>query len=137
MSKGKYALFYALLNNLRGYEKEDAVYDFTNRRTTHLSELTDWEYRDICNYLQGIVNMDAGRRKAGSCVLNLLTEMGFKTIRKEDWAAIDNFLLDKRIAGKKYRELSTSELKGLAVKLRSMRDKGYRTGETTNSHEKK
>jgi hypothetical protein len=63
--------------------------------------------------------------------------MGFKTIRKEDWAAIDNFLLDKRIAGKKYRELSTSELKGLAVKLRSMRDKGYRTGETTNSHEKK
>jgi hypothetical protein len=63
--------------------------------------------------------------------------MGFKTIRKEDWAAIDNFLLDKRIAGKKYRELHTGELNNLAVKLRSMRDKGYRAKEVTNSHETK
>jgi hypothetical protein len=132
---GKYALFYALLHNLRGYEKEAAVQDFTDGRTTHLSDLSAKEYRDICNYLQGIVNMDAGRRKAGSRVLNLLTEMGFKTTKKEDWALIDRFLLDKRIAGKKYRELSASELRELAVKLCSMRDKGYHAKEMINSHE--
>jgi IS1 family transposase len=137
MSNSKYALFYALLKNLRGYEKEAAVYDFTDGRTTHLSELTEKEYRGLCNYLQGIVNLDAGRRRAGSRVLNLLTEMGFKTVKKEDWAVIDNFLLDKRIAGKRYRELNTSELNNLAVKLRSMRDKGYHAKEMINSHEKK
>jgi hypothetical protein len=129
---GKYALFYALLKNLTGYEKEAAVYDFTDGRTTHLSDLTDKEYRGICNYLQSIVNINAARRKAGSQVLNLLTKMGFQTTDKEGWAQIDSFLLDKRIAGKKYRELNTSELKGLAVKLCSMRDKGYRAGKETD-----
>jgi hypothetical protein len=122
---GKYALFYALLKNLRGYEKEDAIYDFTGGRTTHLSEMTDKEYRGICDYLQGIVNLNAARRKAGSQVLNLLTKMGFQTTDKEGWAQIDRFLLDKRIVGKKYRELTTGECERLVPKLRSMRDKGY------------
>jgi hypothetical protein len=122
---GKYALFYALLKNLTGYEKEAAVYDFTDGRTTHLSDLSDKEYRGICNYLQGIVGLNAARRKAGSQVLNLLTKMGFQTTDKGGWDQIDGFLLDKRIAGKKYRELTTDECEKLVVKLRSIRDKGY------------
>ncbi|KAA6342188.1 hypothetical protein EZS27_010042 [termite gut metagenome] len=122
---GKYALFYALLKNLKGYDKETAVQNFTGGRTTHLSELTKEEYRGICDYLQGIVNINADRRKAGSQVLNLLTEMGFKTIRKESWVEIDRFLSDGRIAGKRYRELTTDECEKLVPKLRSMRDKGY------------
>jgi hypothetical protein len=123
---GKYALFYALLKNLKGYDKETAVQNFTGGRITHLSELTDKEYRGICDYLQGIVNLNADRRKAGSQVLNLLTEMGFRTTGKESWMEIDRFLLDKRIVGKKYRELTTGECEKLVPKLRSMRDKGYR-----------
>jgi hypothetical protein len=123
---GKYALFYALLKNLRGYDKEDAVQNFTGGRTVHLSELTKEEYRGICDHLQSIVNTDAQRRKVGSQVLNLLTEMGFKTTGKESWAEIDRFLSDGRIAGKRYRELTTDECKKLVPKLRLMRDKGYR-----------
>ncbi|KAA6343113.1 hypothetical protein EZS27_009179 [termite gut metagenome] len=125
MEKRSYALFYALLKNLKGYEKEDAVYDFTDGRTTHLSELSDKEYRELCNNLQGMINTNADRKRAGSRVLNLLTEMGFKTSVKEQWIEIDRFLLDKRIAGKRYRDLSTGELKALLPKLRSMKDKGY------------
>ncbi|KAA6321295.1 hypothetical protein EZS27_029043 [termite gut metagenome] len=125
MEKRSYALFYALLKNLHGYEKEDAVFDFTNRRTTHLSELSDKEYRGLCNYLQEIININADRRRAGSKVLNMLTQMGFRTTCKEEWIEIDRFLLDNRIAGKRYRNLSTNELKALMPKLRSMKDKGY------------
>ncbi|KAA6347848.1 hypothetical protein EZS27_004713 [termite gut metagenome] len=125
MEKRSYALFYALLKNLKGYDKEDAVYDFTDGRTTHLSDLSQTEYQGACRYLQGIADMNADRRRAGSKVLNLLTGMGFRTTCKEEWIEIDRFLLDKRIAGKRYRDLSVSELKALLPKLRSMKDKGY------------
>jgi hypothetical protein len=128
MSVGKYALFYALLKNLKGYEKEDAVYDFTDGRTTHLSDLSGREYRGLCAYLQEIAGLDADRRKAGSRVLNLLTEMGFKTTRREFWVEIDRFLSDARIAGRRYSDLSTGEREKLIPKLRSIRDKGYQRG---------
>ncbi|KAA6323100.1 hypothetical protein EZS27_027432 [termite gut metagenome] len=120
-----YKLFYALLKNLRGYEKEAAVYDFTDGRTTHLSELSEKEYRGLCQYLQEIIDSNVERKRVGSRVLNLLTEMGFKTTRREFWVEIDRFLSDKRVAGKKYRELTTGECEKLVPKLRSMRDKGY------------
>jgi hypothetical protein len=132
MGSGKYALFFALLHSLTGYKKEDAIYDFTDERTTHLGELTKEEYGGLCNYLQGIVNLDATRRRAGSRVLNLLTEMGFKTTRKEFWTEIDRFLCDKRIAGKRYRDLSAEEHEQLIPKLRALKNKGYRAnGEIT------
>ncbi|KAA6347180.1 hypothetical protein EZS27_005349 [termite gut metagenome] len=125
MNKKSYAFFYMLLKNLPGYEKEAAVYDYTDGRTTHLSDLTDAEYKGLCKHLEGIVHLDADRRKAGSRVLTLLTEMGFKTTDKKAWTEIDGFLSDKRIAGKRYRELSAQEHENLIPKLHSLKDKGY------------
>jgi hypothetical protein len=125
MNKRRYAFFYLLLKNLPGYEKEAAVYDYTGGRTTHLSDLTDAECKGLCRYLEGIVHLDADRRRAGSRVLNLLTEMGFKTTNKTTWTEIDGFLSDKRIAGKRYRDLSATEHEKLIPKLRALKDKGY------------
>ena len=40
-----------------------------------------------------------------------------------DWAAVDNFCLGVRIAGKKFRELSADDLDAVLLRIRSIRQK--------------
>ena len=58
-------------------------------------------------------------RKARSTVLNLLDDMGIKG-KGKDWSAVNNYLLQPRIAGKMLYEMSLEELKTCAVKLRAV-----------------
>ena len=108
--------FYALIKNLPGHpSKEEIVRHFTKGRTTHLSDLTRDEYNWLCDSLPD-PQRDA-LKKAGSAVLKRMQQLGVDT---SDWANIDNFCMNPRIAGKVFRHLTLAERKALVPKLESM-----------------
>jgi hypothetical protein len=111
-----YSRFYALLKKLHGADKEQLVSAFTNGRTTSLRDMTPCEYREMCDRLQG-VDADAGARKRWRhIVLSSLSAMGI-VVRGNDYTDVDNYCMDKRIAGKRFAALSVEELKALNKKL--------------------
>ena len=120
--------FYALLKKMPGVDKQLLVYQHTNGRTDSLRELTAAEYRALCDDMERATGYDEvrralreERRSRRSVVLHLMQELGINT---SDWDRVDAFCLDPRIAGKKFRPLSIDELEKLAVKLRTIQDKG-------------
>lgn len=121
-----YKLFYAILATLKGYEKEDAVYDYTDGRTARLSQLSDEEYIGLCKHLNNLSIKNSDYKNAGSTILNILTGMGFRTINKLGWQEIDKFFLNPRIAGKRYCQTTIEERRELIPKLRKIRDSGYK-----------
>lgn len=123
-----YKRFYALLKRMPGADKELLVYQHTHGRTDSLRELTAAEYRALCDDMERATGYDEmrralreERRTRRSVVLHLMQELGINT---SDWDCVDAFCLDPRIAGKKFRPLSIDELIALAVKLRTIQDKG-------------
>lgn len=120
--------FYALLKRMPGADKQLLVYQHTHGRTDSLRELTVAEYRALCDDMERATGYDEvrralreERRTRRSVVLHLMQELGINT---SDWDCVDAFCLDPRIAGKKFRPLSIDELIALAVKLRTIQDKG-------------
>ena len=112
-----YARFYALLKKLKGADKETLVYQFTNGRTEHLRLMTEAEYGAMCREMERVAGYDERseairrelRRWRSTC-LRLMQQMGIDTT---DWARVDDFCRNPRIAGKPF-----------ARKLRSIRRKG-------------
>lgn len=102
------------------------VLQFTNNRTFHLREMTLAEYNAMCS---AIVNQLKGNsqnqllagnlRKARGRVLGKLNEWGIDT---KQYAKVDEFCLQKRIAGKRFVQLTTDELNKLYRKLTAMID---------------
>lgn len=123
-----YARFYALLKRLPGADKETLVYQYTNGRTTHLHETTLREYDTMCNDMERVAGyderMEAVRkelRRRRSVCLKLMQQLGVDTT---DWARVDDFCRNPRLAGKPFRNIDTEELEDLAVKLRAIKRKG-------------
>lgn len=58
-------------------------------------------------------------RKARSSVLNLLDDLGIKA-KNGNWAAVNNYLSQPRIAGKVLYEMNLQELKDCTKKLRAI-----------------
>lgn len=122
-SKKGYSLFYVLLRNHPMADKEELVMTYTGGRTSHLHEMKDWEYREMCDALS---RSDASaqvvqRKKARSQALYWIQKLGIDTL---DWDAVNAFCLSPKIAGKEFKLLSISELQTLHRKLRSIHDKG-------------
>lgn len=122
-----YGKFYKLLKLLPGADKETLVRQFTNERTEHLRQMTQTEYELMCKEMERVVGYDERRaallkamRKARSGVLHQMQLYGVDT---SDWQTVDRFCLDRRIAGKKFRELDTGDLEVLYRKLRAIRQK--------------
>ena len=122
-----YGKFYKLLKLLPGADKETLVRQFTNERTEHLRQMTQTEYELMCKEMERVAGNDERRaallkamRKARSGVLHQMQLYGVDT---SDWQTVDRFCLDKRIAGKTFRELDTCDLEVLYRKLRAMRQK--------------
>lgn len=120
-----FARFYGLLKLMPGMDKEELkeqlVESFTSGRTSSLKEMTDVEYRAMCKSLEersGYRNELKFRR---SCCLHAMQVLGINT---SDWMRVNSFCLDRRIAGKKFAQLSVAELKALDVKLRMIERKG-------------
>lgn len=106
-----YHRLYALLGNMRfGYDgqkeefKEQIVMQATKGRTSSLREMTTGEYAKMCEgleRLQGVVpdmrdTFILMRKRCRSSALHQLQLYGVDTT---DWAAVNAFCLQPRIAG--------------------------------------
>ncbi|KJJ86402.1 hypothetical protein M573_126006 [Prevotella intermedia ZT] len=117
-----YARFYALLKQLPHADKDTLVWQYTQGRTKSLKEASKWEYDVMCRDMERVVNNDnkvalkqAALRKARSGVLHQLQIYGLDTT---DWATVDAFCQNLRIAGKLFRELTITELNEVNKKIR-------------------
>lgn len=130
-----FSRFYALVKRIRGDHeelKENLVRAFTNGRTISLREMSPEEYNRMCDSLQGSQSasslsqkdFEATIKKRRSAVLVRMQRLGVNT---SDWAAVDEFCLDPRIAGMEFRKISLEELGRLVKKLEaiSAKPKGY------------
>lgn len=59
-------------------------------------------------------------RRIRSSVLHQMQLLGINTA---DWSRVDAYCMDKRIAGKRFRDLDEEELGALLKKLRAIRRK--------------
>lgn len=117
-----YARFYALLKQLPHADKDTLVWQYTQGRTKSLKETSEWEYGVMCRDMERVVNNDnkvalkqAALRKARSGVLHQLQIYGLDTT---DWATVDAFCKNPRIAGKLFRELTIKDLNEVNKKIR-------------------
>ena len=117
-----YARFYALLKQLPRADKDTLVWQYTQGRTKSLKETSEWEYGVMCRDMERVVNNDnkvalkqAALRKARSGVLHQLQIYGLDTT---DWATVDAFCKNPRIAGKLFRDLTIAELNSVNTKIR-------------------
>lgn len=124
-----YSRFYAIASakgiDLDRY-KETLVAQFTNGRTESLREMTAAEYDEMCECLQ--TGKQVGEtsaaykerlRKARSAALNRMQRLGVDTADRT-FAAVDEFCLLPRIAGKPFGMLSIGELQALVPKLEAI-----------------
>ena len=117
-----YARFYCLLKKLPGADKETLVEQYTSGRTTHLHLMAGTEYDRMCRQMEDVAGYDERRRrqrdilrKARSGALHQMQLYGIDTT---DWSRVDAFCKDRRIAGKRFREMDIEELNALNTKLR-------------------
>lgn len=128
-----FARFYASFNKLpyngdREEFKKSIVKQYTSNRTDSLREMNAKEYGACCRALEKLAGQDEWRQKMRdelrhwrSVCLKLMQKMGIDTT---DWARINDFCRNPRIAGKPFARISTEELEALSVKLRSILKKG-------------
>ena len=118
-----FARFFSLFSKMENPDdelKQELVGTFTGGRTISLREMTVEEYNKMCDSLQASqygqteADFKAEIKQLRSSVLHRMQKMGIDTT---DWAGVDNFCLNSRIAGKPFRHLSKEELKGLIPKL--------------------
>lgn len=120
--------FYVLAKKNPAIDKESMVLQFTDGRTTHLREMYQDEYNEMCDALEfgpDGVNKAARSeklRRLRSSVLLRIGRLGISTV--DNWDGIDAFCMSPKIAGKKFRELSETELDALVKKLESIIRKG-------------
>ncbi len=120
--KRNYARFYALMRHMPNADKETLVAQYSNGRTTHLREMSDWEYRAMCEGMERVAGdherREALRRALKSKRSAALHQMQLLGINTADWQSVDAFCRNKRIVGKNFRELSGEELEALTNKVR-------------------
>lgn len=128
-----FARFYTSFNKLpydgdREELKKSIVMQYTRNRTDSLREMTRKEYEVCCATLEKLSGQDERRQKLRdelrwqrSVCLKLMQKLGIDT---SDWARINDFCRQPRIAGKPFARITTEELEQLAVKLRSIQRKG-------------
>lgn len=121
-----FARFYATFGKMKGYGdmeevKKSLVSQFTGGRTESLREMRIEEYNACCAELERITGSIDERRKRRSECLKLMQRLGIDT---SDWARVNSFCRNPRIAGKPFARLKIEELKELAIKLRTIKRKG-------------
>ena len=128
-----YARFYALLKELpydgdREDLKKSLVRQATGARTESLKETTDAEYKALCRLMEmqlpktgaDAVHRLAERRALRKKRSMALHQMQLWGVDTANWDVVNKFCMDKRIAGKAFRELSGDELEDVTLKVRAM-----------------
>ena len=122
-----YGRFYSAFNRLTIHgERDEAkrlfVLQYTAGRTASLKEMSRKEYTDLCIAIEGMNGTKDELKRHRSIALKLMQELEVDTT---DWAQINDFCRHTRIAGKAFGRLSIDDLAELAVKLRSIKRKGW------------
>jgi len=114
-----YSRFYAYLKECGGDEetKELIVSSYTDHRTVHLHEMTDAEYRRMCDDLSSRSEWRARLRAKRSECLHLMQLIGLDT---SDWGIVNRFCENPRISGKPFARMTIDELKKLSLRLRAI-----------------
>lgn len=114
-------------DDLREEFKNRIVSQYTDGRTESLREMKRTEYETMCKALETAncrartyITANAELKRWRSNVLHQMQKMGIDTA---NWARVDTFCIDKRIAGKRFSRLDTDELQELSVKLRMIENK--------------
>ena len=127
-----FARFYAAFNRVpcptdRDEVKKLLVMQFTDGRTDSLREMARTEYDAMCREMEkslpGDPQRDMSRLELKRKRSDVLHQMQLYGVDTSDWNIVNRFCLDKRIAGKTFRALDTSDLEALYRKLRAMRQK--------------
>lgn len=126
-----YSQFWTLLAKMPCDDKDELkrqlVSSYTNGRTDSLREMTLREYNLMIHEMEN--QTGSGHRQPvsyeilkqkRSAVLHQMQLMGIDTT---NWAAVDDFCLNSRIAGKVFRKLSADDLDDVLIKIRSIRHK--------------
>ena len=106
--------------------KEMLVAQFTGGRTSSLREMAPAEYEEMCECLQTGKQLGETSaaykerlRRARSAALNRMQRLGVDTADRT-FAAVNDFCLDPRIAGKPFGVLTVEELQALVPKLEAI-----------------
>ena len=123
MTNRNYTKFYALLKQRPSIDKDELVLQFTDGRTTHLTEMSNQEYNEMISALEESMapSREELRRWRSSALLRI-GRLGISTI--DNWEEVNAFVSSPKIAGKVFYELSVDELKTLVRKLESIERKG-------------
>lgn len=107
-------------------DKDQLVWQFSDSKTNSLQELyVLWplKYAEMIDYMTYMVGTGHGKnasqevKKYRSAVLKRLQQYGIDTT---DWSRVNQFLSQKRIAGKRLYEMNVDEMKALVKKLESI-----------------
>lgn len=121
--KRDYKQFYALLKEHPQVDKDELVLQFTDGRTTHLTEMTGKEYMQMVGALEeASAPSRAELKRWRSSALLRIGRLGINTI--DNWDGINAFVSSNKIAGKPFYELTVSDLRQLVRKLESIERKG-------------
>lgn len=126
-----YKKFYALLRQDQRIDKDEIVLQFTDGRTTHLTQMSDAEFDEMVRTLSRDISPSAVQerselRRWRSSALLRIGRLGISTI--DNWDGINAFVSSPRIAGKAFYDLSAMELQELVRKLEMIqRNGGLRT----------
>ena len=121
--KKNYSKFYALLKQCPSADKDELVLQFTDGRTTHLSQMSDAEFREMVSALEEAAapSREELRRWRSSALLRI-GRLGISTI--DNWEEVNAFVSSPKIAGKVFYDLSVEELRTLVRKLEAIERKG-------------
>lgn len=123
MKKRNYKQFYALLKQHPHVDKAELVQQFTDGRTSSLTEMTDGEYQQMVDALEeASAPSRVELKRWRSSALLRIGRLGINTI--DNWDAINSFVASPKIAGKLFYDLSISELRQLVRKLEAIEKKG-------------
>lgn len=118
-----YSRFYGLLKKLSfpTDERVGLIRQFTKGRTLSLREMSEVEYKTMCDALEDTLKGKVNReleymnlKKKRSAVLHQMQKMGINTA---DWEVVNKYCQEPRIAGKVFRDLKAQELDTLLIKL--------------------
>lgn len=118
-----YKTFYALLKKHPDVDKEELVLQYTDGRTTHLTEMSDNEYAQMVGALkEASAPSRAELKRWRSSALLRIGRLGIPTI--DNWDGINAFVSSAKIAGKPFYNLTVTELQQLVRKLEAIDHKG-------------
>ena len=124
----RYGRFWGLIRGKEKYiDKDEMVLQFTDGRTTHLHEMKESEYNEMCDVIQARFHQEKTAyqeqiRKGRAAVLLRVGRLGINTI--DNWDEVNAFLLSPQIAGKLLYDMNIDELKELTRKLEAIIKKG-------------